>query len=129
MRTMATVLTALAIANPALASENLAGTWSTKDGCERLNMMSTDPEAAWKGNFEDISYLSPDGIRGYEWGCEFLDAKEDSDGNRVIVSSCSMEGDSWPELIMVQGNGNGWSVVVRGKDGEIASTDYPVRCR
>lgn len=110
-------------------TSKIDGVWSTAEGCERLERMKTNPDAAWEGNFIEISYLSGKGILGYEWGCDFLDTKTNNYGVNVHVSSCSAEGDSWPELLLTKFNQDrGWTVAVTDETGKIREEYYPVLC-
>lgn len=129
MKIVATALLFISLCSNAEAKE-INGTWSTIEGCERLDRMKVDPDAAWEGNFVEISYLTDKGILGYEWGCDFLDTKTNSYGVSVHVSSCSAEGDSWPELLLTRfDQNNGWAVVVTDETGSIREEYYPVRCK
>lgn len=110
-------------------SASIDGTWSTVEGCTRLERIKTDPDAAWEGNFVEISYLSKKGILGYEWGCDFLDTHTNEYGVSVNVSACSAEGDSWPELLLTRyDQSTGWTVVVTDETGKIREEYYPVQC-
>ena len=110
-------------------AEDINGVWSNADGCNRLERMKTDPDAAWDGNFVEISYLSNQGILGYEWGCDFLDTKTNNYGLNVHVSSCSAEGDSWPDLLLTKfDKSTGWTVAVTDETGSIREEYYPVQC-
>lgn len=95
MKMVATALVFASLLSQANA-ETIVGTWSTLEGCNRLEQMKTDPDAAWEGNFVEISYLSKNGILGYEWGCDFLDTDTNDYGLNVHVSACSAESESWP---------------------------------
>lgn len=104
------------------------GTWSTVDGCNRLAAMKINPDAAWDGNFEEMSYLSKSGIVGYEWGCDFLDSHTNQYGLTVHVSTCSYGADSWPDLMMTKySDVTGWTVVVTDA-ADIKEEYYPVKC-
>lgn len=128
MKFAAIVATVVLSANACFAGQ-IDGTWSTQEGCTRLERMKTDPDAAWEGNFVEISYLSDKGILGYEWGCDFLDTKTNEYGASVHVSSCSAEGDSWPELLLTKySQDRGWTVAVTDETGKIREEYYPVRC-
>ena len=125
----AALVTAIVCSTTACFAENINGTWSTAEGCDRLERMKSDPDAAWDGNFIEISYLTEKGILGYEWGCDFLDTKTNKYGVNVHVSSCSAEGDSWPELLLTRyDQSTGWTVVVTDETGKIREEYYPVQC-
>lgn len=129
MKTIAAVVLTILTLSRADA-ETIKGTWSTADGCDRLERMKTDPDAAWEGNFIEISYLSKKGIVGYEWGCDFLDTKTNDYGLNVHVSSCNYGPDSWPELLMTKfSDSTGWTVVVTEDNGEVVEEYYPVQCK
>lgn len=109
-------------------SATIDGTWSTIDGCNRLAAMKINPDAAWDGNFEEMSYLSEQGILGYEWGCDFLDSHTNQYGLTVHVSTCSYGPESWPDLMMTKySDDTGWTVVVTEADA-IKEEYYPVKC-
>lgn len=123
---VAVMVLALSQAN----AETIVGTWSTAEGCDRLERIKTDPDAAWEGNFVDISYLSAKGIAGYEWGCDFLDNKTNEYGVSVHVSACSAEGNSWPDLLLTRfDQSTGWTVAVTDEAGKIREEYYPVQCK
>jgi hypothetical protein len=127
---MKLVIAAVVIAIATSAnSATIDGTWSTVDGCNRLAAMKIDPDAAWDGNFVEISYLSKKGILGYEWGCDFLDTHTNSYGVSVNVAACSAEGTSWPDLLLTKfDSSNGWVVAVTDEAGQISEEYYPVQC-
>ncbi len=128
MKFSAILTVAMLSANVSVADE-IQGVWSSAEGCERLERMKTNPDAAWEGNFIEISYLSKKGIVGYEWGCDFLDTKTNDYGLNVHVSSCSYGPDSWPELLMSKFNNDaGWTIVVSEDNGTLSEEYYPVRC-
>lgn len=129
MKMIATVMLTVAALSQANAA-TVKGTWSTAEGCARFERMKTDPDAAWEGNFVEMSYLSAKGITGYEWGCDFLDTKTNKYGLNVHVSACSAEGDSWPELLLTRFDQlTGWTVVVKDEIGQIREEYYPVQCK
>lgn len=129
MKMIATVVLTVAMLSQANA-ETIKGTWSTQEGCDRIERMKTDPNAGFEGNFVEISYLTNQGIFGYEWGCDFLDTKTNNYGVSVHVSSCSAEGDSWPELLLTEFNSvDGWTVVVTDEAGQIREEYYPAQCK
>lgn len=119
----------LTIATSTVANAaTIDGTWSIIDGCNRLTAMKINPDTAWDGNFEEISYLSAQGIAGYEWGCDFLDSHSNQYGITVHVSTCSYGVDIWPDLIMTKySDATGWTVVVT-ESGDIKEEYYPVKC-
>lgn len=129
MKTIAAaVLTMLTLSQA--NAETINGTWSTVDGCNRLERMKTDSNAAWEGDFVEISYLTKKGIVGYEWGCDFLDTKTNEYGVSVHVSVCSAGRDSWPDLLLTRFNQTtGWTVVVTDETGNIREEYYPMRCK
>jgi hypothetical protein len=128
MKTLLAVVLTIATTVQANAA-TIDGVWSTADGCTRLERMKTDPDAAWEGNFIEISYLSDKGIIGYEWGCDFLDTKTNQYGVSVHVSSCAAEGNSWPDLLLTKfDSSNGWVVAVTDEAGQISEEYYPVQC-
>jgi hypothetical protein len=129
MKTIATVVLTVLTLSQAHA-ETISGTWSTADGCTRLELMKTDPDAAWEGDFIEISYLTKKGIAGYEWGCDFLDTKTNDYGLNVHLSACSYGPDSWPDLLMTKfDTKTGWTVIVTEDNGNIAEEYYPVQCK
>ena len=121
------------IATPALAvtanaQKELSGLWSTKEGCEIDAKKAKDP-SYWPKNVEDMMFLTPDGIEGYEWGCQFLDKKSNKVGQTVITASCSAEGDSWPELLLLEYYApDGWRVINR-VDKNINVNIFPQECK
>jgi hypothetical protein len=128
MKRLLVAILMIAISTAANA-EIIDGTWSSAEGCDRLNRMKTNPDAAWDGNFVEISYLSKKGILGYEWGCDFLDTHTNSYGVSVNVAACTAEGDSWPDLLLTKfDSSNGWVVAVTDEAGQISEEYYPVQC-
>lgn len=113
----------------AVAADQITGVWSTKSGCDRLEAIKKDSKAAWQGNFMEDSYLSKDGLDGYEWQCRFLHGYTGPNEEIVQVSSCTVEGDSWPDLIMLQSlDETGWAVTVKGPAGEVMRSTYDKQC-
>ena len=117
-----------ALAVTANAPKELSGVWSTKDGCMVDVKRAKDPNY-WPKNFEDMMFLTPDGIEGYEWSCQFLDKKPNKLGQTVITASCSAEGDSWPELLLLEYYApDGWRVINR-VDKNINVNIFPQECK
>jgi hypothetical protein len=123
---MATMAPALAVT--ANAQKDIVGVWSTKEGCEIAGKQNKDP-SYWPADIDQMMYLTKDGIEGYEWGCQFLDKKSNQYGQTVITASCSAEGESWPELLLLEYYApDGWRVINRvGKD--INVNIFPQECK
>lgn len=125
MRNMMTALAIVASITPALA--DVSGVWSTQAGCD---WRARGNDANFPKDFETISYLTKDGVLGWEWGCDFLSKSENSYGQTVSVASCSAEGDSWPDLILIEPNGaEGWQLVFRNNAIQVDIMDFPVQCK
>lgn len=117
-----------AMAVTANAQKDLVGVWSTKEGCEIASKRNKDA-SHWPKDVDQMMYLTKDGIEGHEWACQFLDKKSNQYGQIVVTASCSAEGESWPELLLLEYYApDGWRVTNRvGKD--INVNTFPQECK
>jgi hypothetical protein len=102
---------------------DVSGTWSThKEGCAWRKSPDNYPK-----DFEEIAYLDSKGILGYEWGCDFLVSGKNKWGQSVHVSACAMEGNSWPETILVEKSSttDGYHVITKENE---EPTEFPYKC-
>lgn len=124
MKMIAGFTFALVLLSSAAAAGQITGTWSTKEGCDRLEK---DPSAIWAGNPYSISYLTKNGVNGYEWGCEFGDASTTTDGKTTAyLSKCSQQGSNWTSFLLVEKANKGWSVTLVYNAPKDAETEDPV---
>lgn len=109
--------------------DRVDGTWSTEAGCDWLDKSKNGWPSVIPKGFDQFSYLKSNSIEGYEWGCKFVHQDSDGHGGIVAVASCSAEGDSWPDLLLLQRDyKSGWRVITKGgRDGTNVEL-YPVRC-
>lgn len=116
------IIAALLIPSVAYAG-GIDGVYSNlPEACE-WNKNQTD---VYPESFELITYLSKDGINGWEWGCDFLSSYE-KNGIQVYVAACSVEGTPWPDLVMVEKLDNGYSVTM-GNNMSETPMEFTTKC-
>lgn len=121
MKKILSTLAMVAMATQVSAA-TLDGVYSThKEGCAWRKNQDQYPK-----DFEDIAYLSKDGIMGWEWGCEFATTHENRYGASVHVSTCGMEGTSWPDVVLVEQAAEGYHVIT--KDRTEDPIEFPFKC-
>ena len=129
MKLLAAALVLCSVSSASYATEvALTGVWSNQSGCEWLEAMADNPNGPWPDDFADINYLDATGIKGYEWGCKFIDGKADSNGKMITQSDCSMEGDNWKETLTVEPFEHGWKVYVTDPVAGSDSLYFDIKC-
>ena len=115
---MMIVISSPALAVTANAITELEGTWSTKGGC--LDRST---------GFNPQIYLKPNSIEGWEWGCQFLSKLPNAHGQTVIIASCSAEGESWPDMLLLEYYApNGWMLTSKGDNGVNNTINFVEQC-
>ena len=108
-----------------VSAATIEGVYSThKEGCD-WRMVTPDN---YPDNAEEIAYLDATGVSGWEWGCEFLSGHTNKYEQTVYIASCGAEGDSWPNLMLVEKSftGDGYSVIT--KDETNSTLEFPFKC-
>lgn len=124
-----TVAVMIAISSPALADNTVTepvGTWSTKGGCQDRELTKLEE---YPDGFDQQLYLTANGVEGWEWGCQFLSKLPNSYGQTVIIASCSAEGESWPEMIMLEYYApDEWMLTGKSTDGTNNTIAFTEQC-
>lgn len=121
MRNVLAAIALVAMSSNVMAA-TIDGVYSThKEGCAWRKNQDQYPK-----DFEDIAYLSKDGIMGWEWGCDFVTSHENRYGASVHVSTCGMEGTSWPDVVMVEKVAEGFNAIT--KDRTETPIEFPFKC-
>ena len=121
---MRKILTTIALVSMStqVSAATLDGGYSThKEGCAWRINQDKYPKA-----FEEIAYISKDGIVGWEWGCDFLSTTTNKYGASVHVASCSIEGTSWPDVVLVEKGSDGYHAIT--KDRMEDPMEFPFKC-
>ena len=122
----ATILATMLSSTVVHAQAAIEGVWSTQEGCDVLNYKGNEVPK----NFDVVSFLTNNDVSGHEWICEFTQKNHTKYGSTIAISACAMEGDEWPELIMITPRDTGWNLIVnKGNGNEPNVLEFPVQCR
>lgn len=105
----ATILLSITSAHAEIWSNSLYGCdWAAQDGVD------------FPPDFESISYIDKDGVRGWEWECQFGHATINPNlvRDRVTVAvNCSAEGNEYTETVAIDSL-DGFGYIVQPSEGE-----------
>lgn len=119
----------LLIAMPAIANAetSIPGVWASPAACQALKAVQSGANTFPDG-MDSFTYLRDSGMTGWEWGCDFLHKSHNAYGQTVAVSSCSGEGDSWPELYLIERVDNKYRVVAGYEGGKQWTIEFEQQC-
>lgn len=105
-----------------IASADVVGVWSTKEGCDWYINGNLDNE--------DVSIISERGIEGMEWGCNFNSVSVNAEGQTVYDSTCYIEDQTWQDNVTVETNfDTGGYTAIFSQDDEVpVRLEFPLSC-